>query len=101
MNTRTLTTLLATLALVAASASSAQAADSRSFGASNPSSIGSSGLSAGKSAAGWNLKENVKRTAAPPADSASAQDVKSPRDVATGQASGKRMHKPISLVTGQ
>jgi len=29
--------------------------------------------------------------------SASSQEVTSPRDVATGQASGKRMHKPITV----
>lgn len=31
------------------------------------------------------------------AQAAASHEIKSPRDVATGQASGKRMHKPITI----
>jgi hypothetical protein len=49
---------------------------------------------------GWNLKENVKGRVTGTAtgcDITFDHEVKSPRDVATGQSSGKRMHKPFSF----
>lgn len=56
-----------------------------SLGASNPTSVGSSGMSAGK--------------AATPASAAST-GVVSPRDVASGQASGKRSAQPVASSDG-
>lgn len=92
----TLRLLIALVVSASAGLGSAQAAASWSFGASNPSSVSSSGASAGSGrVAGWNLKENVKRTTEPPAE-AVEQNVKSPRDPASGQATGKRLHKPLS-----
>lgn len=90
----TLRLLIALVVTTSAGLGSAPAAASWSFGASNPSSVSSSGAGAGRTA-GWNLKENVKRTAEPQA-AAAEENVKSPRDPASGLATGKRLHKPLS-----
>jgi hypothetical protein len=57
-----------------------------SWGASNPTSVGAGGAGAGKVS-----MQDLSVTTA----SAGTASVKSPRDVATGQASGKRTHTPM------
>ncbi len=95
MNTRPLISSFVFVMLAAASAS--QAADkhieiaSWSLGCSNPTL--SSSTAQGR--AGYDVKKNEKaRTAAP---DCSASDDKSPRDAATGQATGKRQHSPVTF----
>lgn len=53
-----------------------------------------------KSKASWDLKTNTTcrvTTTATGCDVTFSYEVKSPKDVATGQATGKRMHKPYSF----
>ncbi len=64
---------------------------SYSWGASNPASVGSTSMSAGEA-----TKNDVSVTSV----SADAAGGNAPRDATTGQASGKRTHKPIRVATG-
>ena len=95
MNTHRLISTFAFVMLTAASAS--QAADkhievaSWSLGCSNPTL--SSSTAQGR--AGYDVKKNEKARAAAP--DCSASDDKGPRDAATGQASGKRQHSPVTF----
>src|SRR5437660_11063431 len=41
--------------------------------------------------------DGSQQKSATPNTASSSQQVTSPRDVATGQASGKRMHKPVTV----
>lgn len=65
--------------------------ESWSFGCSNPAMASSTGTQASP---GYDLKKGTKiserTTQTCPSD-----DVKAPRDVATGQSSGKRTHQPV------
>ena len=67
--------------------------ESWSFGCSNPAMASNTGSGA-SARPGYDLKKGTKiseRTSqACPSD-----DVKAPRDAATGQSSGKRMHTPV------
>ena len=91
MNTH-LPTLALVLFLAASGASQATEVASWSFGCSNPT-LSSSSNAQGR--AGYDVKKNEKaRTATP---DCSAGDVTAPRDVATGQASGKRQHAPVTI----
>jgi hypothetical protein len=89
---KTLNTLALLLITAAAGTSQATEVASWSLGCSNPTSVGSTGGASGR--AGYDLKKSVKRGEADAPDCA-AQDVKSPRDAATGQATGKRLHQPM------
>jgi hypothetical protein len=43
--------------------------------------------------------DGSQQKSATPGSTPSSQQVTSPRDVATGQASGKRMHKPVTVTS--
>jgi hypothetical protein len=61
--------------------------------------IAQDGADAAKNA-GWNVKENVKcrvSSSSTGCDVVFTQAVQSPRDAASGQATGKRQHKPFSF----
>jgi hypothetical protein len=47
--------------------------------------------------ASWNLKENVKCRVSSSSSGCDVSFTKSPRDVASGLATGKRQHKPVSF----
>ncbi len=60
-----------------------------SWGASNPTTVGGSGMSSGRATA--------EDTWTPPSQVCVTHEIVAPRDLATGQASGKRMHKPVTF----
>lgn len=49
------------------------------------------------SAVAFGQSDGSQQKASSPSSAPSSQQVTSPRDVATGQASGKRMHKPLPV----